>query len=272
VTSNTGARIGTEDQKCTYERSEIHERWEAIYRKNPHLDRLNEKMLDRILRVLQVPSNAVFLDAGCGTADHSIRIAKRGFRCIGVDISEGVLAQAAKNVVEARVQEQVELHCHALDKLPFVDGSFDVIHCRGVLMHIPDWEVALRSLCRVLKPGGGIVILENNQSSLELLMVRVARLITSRESAMVKTQSGLEFWSDEAGTPFVVRYANVSYLKKKLQMFGIRPIATFGTRFIDVGRLPPYLRSIGAKLNYGWVRLRLPASISGGSALIGVKQ
>ncbi len=264
--------VGNAEQKRTYERSDIHANWEAIYRKNPYLDRLNDKLLDRILQTVPVSSNAVFLDAGCGTADHSIRIAKRGYHCIGVDISEWVLAQAAKNVSEARVQEKVELHCQPLEKLQFADRSFEFIHCRGVLMHIPNWEVALENLCRLLKPGGGIAILENNQSSVELLMVRAARLATSRESTMFKTEGGLEFWSDEGGTPFVVRYANIPYLTRKLRTLGVRPIVRFATHFIDVGRLPACLRNMGAKFNYGWVRLHLPAGLSGGSALIGVKQ
>jgi ubiquinone/menaquinone biosynthesis C-methylase UbiE len=268
----TETSAGNPEQKRTYERADIHEQWEAIYRNNPDLDRLNEKILDRIQGVLQVPPNAVFLDAGCGTGDHSIRIAKRGFHCIGVDISEWVLAQAAKKIEKAGVQEKVALQCHALGRLPFSDGGFDVVHCRGVLMHIPRWEVAVQDLCRVLKPGGGIAILENNQSSLELLLVRIGRRVTSRKSTMVNTRGGLEFWSDEGGNPFVVRYANIRYLENHLRTCGIQIVARFGTGILDMGRLPPHFRYIGAKLNRGSVRLRVPARLSGGNAIVGIKK
>ena len=39
----------------------------------------------------------------------------------------------------------------SLEALPFGDRRFDLVHCRGVLMHIPDWQAALRELCRVIK-------------------------------------------------------------------------------------------------------------------------
>lgn len=265
-------RMNDVSQKCTYEHPEIHQRWETIYRNNRYLDLVNEAILNRIVKILKVPTTAIVLDAGCGTADHCIRMAKRGFRCVGVDISEWVLAQAAVKVAEAGVQDKVELRCHALDKLPFENNSFDVVHCRGVLMHIPDWEAALQNMCRVLKPGGGIAIFENCASSVESLIIRVARCVTNARSSMVKTAGGVEFWSDEAGTPFVVRYARISYLVEQLGAFGISSRGRIGTRFLDIGRLPSQLREIGAKLNCAWMTLRIPAFLSGGNVVLGIKQ
>lgn len=41
-----------------------------------------------------------------------------------------------------------------ITRLPFADGSFDVILCSHVLEHIPDDAAAMRELRRVLRPGG----------------------------------------------------------------------------------------------------------------------
>ena len=38
--------------------------------------------------------------------------------------------------------------------LPFADGSFDVVACTDVLVHVPDAALALRECARVLAPGG----------------------------------------------------------------------------------------------------------------------
>src|SRR5438132_2886024 len=148
--------------KGTYEQPEIHEKWESVYRRNPLQDKLNDRLMDRIVARLGLEPNALFLDAGCGTGEHSIGIVRRGFRCVGVDISESVLAKARNNVVRHALDTMVEFRCESLENLSFSDSTFDAVHCRGVLMHIPSWEKAISNLCRVLKPGGKIVIMESN--------------------------------------------------------------------------------------------------------------
>lgn len=42
--------------------------------------------------------------------------------------------------------------------LPYPDGSFDAAYLISVLGEVPDSKVALRELCRVLKPGGRLVV------------------------------------------------------------------------------------------------------------------
>src|SRR5688572_7586699 len=46
-----------------------------------------------------------------------------------------------------------------MQKLPFPDGTFDMIYCSHVLEHVPDDHLALRELFRVLKKGGLAVIM-----------------------------------------------------------------------------------------------------------------
>lgn len=258
--------------QATYETAEIHDRWEAIYRKNPLQDRLNDKMMDRIMAYLRPRTDALFLDAGCGVGDHSVRIARRGHRCVGIDLSHSILRQAAWNVARNGLEAKITLSCQPLENLSFPDGTFDHVHCRGVLMHIPNWETALASLCRVLKPGGRIVILEANDAGLDAGFVRLARLLLKRKSKMVTTPGGLEFWSEDNGVPFVARIANVPFLLSKLRQLNVRPIARFATEFLEIGRLPAgMLRNAAILLNGAWFSLRLPANISTGNAIIGEK-
>src|SRR4051794_39271783 len=117
--------------KETYELREIHDGWESVYRANPLQDRLNARLLDRVLGCVKPAAGALFLDAGCGVGYHSLAIGRRGFRCIGIDISENVLKEAARNLTRAALEDRVSFRCESLEDLPFPDQHFDVIHCRG---------------------------------------------------------------------------------------------------------------------------------------------
>src|SRR6266571_6501490 len=159
--------------KGTYASLEIHEAWESVYRHNHLQDKFNDHMLDRVMAYLNLPSNALFLDAGCGIGDHSLRIAKKGYRCIGVDLSECILEKAERKIETSGLRSKVAFICQGLENLSFKDNTFDAVYCRGVLMHIPNFSKALSHLCRVLKPRGRIVIMESNHTSLEAMIVRV---------------------------------------------------------------------------------------------------
>ena len=140
-------------------------------------------------------------------------------------------------------------------------------------MHIPEWEQALASLCRVVKPGGHIVILEANHRSVETALVRMARAVRSNRSEVRRTDGGLEFWSQQGGHPFVARVANLEYLGRLLNKNGVDVVKRFATEFWDLNRFPAGIfRSAATRFNKAWFSLRLPASLSVDNAIVGVKQ
>ena len=258
--------------KATYEEPSIHAHWEAIYRSNPVLDRLNDAIMERIIQSITPAHDALFLDAGCGVGDHTFRIAQRGYRCVGVDVSEYILQLARQNATERGFTCGVNFVCQALEELSFPDGVFDVVHCRGVLMHIPEWEKALGNLCRVLKPKGKIVIMESNSEALEIYIVKLIRLLTTRRSNLVTTPGGLEFWSQESGRPFVFRVANIKSLVGKLEECGVRVLSRFGTSFLGSGRFPEGLiRNSVIRFDRLYFHLRFPAWVGIGNAIVGEK-
>lgn len=60
--------------------------------------------VDFLLERMKLPAGSAILDVGCGVGRHSVELAKRGFSMTGVDLSEGMLAEARKLASEVGVE------------------------------------------------------------------------------------------------------------------------------------------------------------------------
>ncbi len=101
------------------------------------------------------------LDAGCGSGRHLCESFRTpGVEVAGVDLNRADLGKAKGFLsLMAREQKGRWLVAQAdVTKLPFADGSFDVVICSEVLEHIKDNRTAVAELVRVLKPGGDLVV------------------------------------------------------------------------------------------------------------------
>jgi ubiquinone/menaquinone biosynthesis C-methylase UbiE len=97
------------------------------------------------------------LEVGCGTGFFLLNLKQAGVLSEGfvTDISPGMVDVAVRNAkalgfeVEGRVADA--------ESIPYDDASFDLVVGHAVLHHIPDVELALREVLRVLRPGGRFV-------------------------------------------------------------------------------------------------------------------
>lgn len=259
--------------KDVYEKPARHVQWESVYRGDPLIDAFNDEIMDRLLLEMDPPAHGLILDAGCGVGDHTLRIAKRGFRCVGADISKFILKQAEQRVSKTTdLAGEATFVCESLEQLSFPDNTFDAIHCRGVLMHIPDCERALQNLCRVLKPGGHIAIMESNCMSPEAIVVSAARLILKGRKRIKLTPAGIEFWKYAPEGDFLIRSANLRYLGERLKQLDVENIRRICTSLISVGSFRAgALRDAVVRLNRKCFAANLPANICHGNAIIGKK-
>jgi ubiquinone/menaquinone biosynthesis C-methylase UbiE len=99
---------------------------------------------------------AAALDVGCGFGRWTRWLASRGARVIGVDATDGMLqaARAASPGIDFRKMSATGLE--------FPAASFDVVVCITVIQHLQPAEqlVAIGELCRVVRPGGYVVVLD----------------------------------------------------------------------------------------------------------------
>ena len=94
------------------------------------------------------------LDLAAGTGASSAALAKGGAEVVACDLSEGMI-----EVGRERHPEIEFVHGNAMD-LDFEDGSFDAVTISWGLRNIPDPQLALREMARVVRPRGRLVVLE----------------------------------------------------------------------------------------------------------------
>ncbi|MDB5072510.1 MAG: Methyltransferase type 11 [Candidatus Eremiobacteraeota bacterium] len=92
------------------------------------------------------------LEYGCGAAQWSIGLTKRGARCTGLDNSAKQLEHARRAMAEANVGFPL-VHASA-EAVPLPDASFDVVFCDHGAMTFADPDSTVPEAARLLRPGG----------------------------------------------------------------------------------------------------------------------
>lgn len=111
-----------------------------------------------LLRPL-VPADAPVLDAGCGTGMTGVALKAAGFQHItGIDYSPDSIALADRRGVYEG------LSAVDLTDLPtaFADGAFGGLICVGVMSYLPEIEATCREFCRLVRPGGAMVLTQRD--------------------------------------------------------------------------------------------------------------
>lgn len=124
------------------------------------IDDLEVGLVERFARDRDV------LEVGCGTGLLLERFARFARNAVGIDLSPGMLEHARARGLDAQVGSATAL--------PFADATFDVACSFKVLAHIPDVDLALSEMFRVVRPGGTVIAEFYNPFSLRALAKRIA--------------------------------------------------------------------------------------------------
>jgi len=103
------------------------------------------------------------LDLAGGTGDFSLRfspIVGTEGRVVLADINEAMLAVGRDRIIDKGANFNVDVAQVNAEALPFADDTFDCITIAYGLRNVTDKDAALRSMRRVLKPGGRVLVLE----------------------------------------------------------------------------------------------------------------
>lgn len=104
------------------------------------------------------------LDVACGTGRFfgSVRQAYPRLGLVGVDLSQSYLAEARRHLAGCRTAGFVMANA---EKLPFADGSFDVVASIYLFHEVPPKvrRIIAAEFARVLKPGGRLIFMDSLQ-------------------------------------------------------------------------------------------------------------
>lgn len=134
----------------------IYDEWAASYDSDlalPAQGYVGPVVASRALAKTGLPPTSTLLDAGCGTGLVGSQLKALGYSTIdGVDLSEGMLSQAAKTGAYRHLGT-----ADLTQRLDFPDASYDGVTCVGTLTLGHVGPEALEELARVTKPGGYVV-------------------------------------------------------------------------------------------------------------------
>lgn len=116
----------------------------------------------KAIRQLMSFSPQTMLDIATGTGDFAILAAKtlRPSKLIGADISEGMMDIGRQKVVAEGLQDIISFAKEDCMSLSYPDNSFDAVTAAFGIRNFSDLDQGLREMCRVLKPGGHLSIVE----------------------------------------------------------------------------------------------------------------
>jgi SAM-dependent methyltransferase len=112
------------------------------------------------------PASSTVLEVGCGTGAQTVTLARNspGARFTSIDVSPRSLAEARERV-DAAGLANVELRQADLFDPSLAAQSFDHAFVCFVLEHVARPDEALRSVRRLLKPGGSVTVIEGDHGS-----------------------------------------------------------------------------------------------------------
>ncbi len=182
--------------------SRLYDQWADSYDRDKEesqardAELLAAPLLEALEEDQPAPAAPLVLDVATGTGRLPAALLSEpdfGGRVIGLDISQGMLVQAAEKL--APYGQRVTLVHHAAETLPFPDDAFDVVSCLEALELMPAMEAPLAELARVLRPGGVLLTSRGREASRRVGQVRSAQKFTEllHHSGFVKVRI-LPWW------------------------------------------------------------------------------
>lgn len=216
---------------------------------SPKYDLLNHLLsfgIDRIWRrkainLLKSHHPEQILDVATGTGDFAIQALKLNPVSIkGIDISEGMINQGQKKIMERKLGNKIELMLGDSENLPFKDNKFSAVIVAFGVRNFENLNKGLSEMYRVLNKNGKVVILEFSKPSkfpfkqvynlyFKYILPIVGKMVSRDHSAYTYLPESVQVFPE--GDDFLTILSNVGFKEVRCipLTFGISSIYT-GTK------------------------------------------
>jgi SAM-dependent methyltransferase len=131
-------------------------------RKDAYVNAQGDDPREFVVEAIAAAKPSRLLEVGGGEGELAERLSRElGVELVGIDQSEGMVAEQRVRGIDARVGD--------VQELPFAAGEFDAALAAWMLYHVPDLDRGLAELARVLRPGGVLVAVTNAVEHLQEL-------------------------------------------------------------------------------------------------------
>lgn len=162
-------------------------------------DRMTHEIPD-LLKIFRENKVKIVLDVGCGTGDHIIELAKRGFQAVGIDRSKAMIKEAnkRKEVLSKQEQQRVQFfHGETEALLERLKATFDVALFMGnTISHNPhNYQEVIKKAAQYLSEQGVMIFqITNFEKILKIQNRLVSFNFAKVEDGITREYAFLEFY------------------------------------------------------------------------------
>ena len=129
------------------------QRFAKLY--SPFMEKGNKELYEKIKEssIPYITCDTNVLELACGSGQLSFRLARYAKLWEATDFAENMIAEAKKHPKSKNLHFSVE----DATNLPYADGSFDAVVIANALHIMPEPDLAMSEICRVLKEGGTLI-------------------------------------------------------------------------------------------------------------------
>jgi ubiquinone/menaquinone biosynthesis C-methylase UbiE len=218
-------------------RARDREKCRQLYDKYYHGRKFHDAFYRDLIRKHLEPGQRL-LDAGCGRYMAFCKEFCDIAEVVGIDCESAL--ETKNNCAPFAVRGDIS-------RLPFPDGYFDMIISRSVIEHLEDPPEVFKEFCRVLRPGGKVIILTPNKYDYVSLIAALTPYSLHR-----RLVSKLFQVSEDDVFPTLYRANTFSSIRKAFRAAGL-----IEKQMTGIGHYPAYLMFSPVLFRLGVVYERL---------------
>ena len=148
ITTKGAAKAERNDTASAINEQDVAHRFSKAAAQYNSIASVQRIIAKQAIKNLPISLQGKALDIGCGTGIHTQTLANKGAAATGVDIAEGMLAQARK-----MYSDPIFIQGSAVD-LPFCDSQFSTVFSSMALQWVSDTGLVANEIARVLEKSG----------------------------------------------------------------------------------------------------------------------